>query len=96
MVLGRYLIISYRDFGALLRFFRICSEHGVDVVGGDLNQAVALRKSHTTSPLQEAVRSLLNEISRPQATIRSSTDKGGMIALTSSSCLAAYSRSAPW
>ena len=41
---------------ALGVLFEKCYTHNVDIIGCDLNQAVALRKSHTTSPLFEAMR----------------------------------------
>ena len=40
---------------ALVALFDKCVTHNVDIIGCDLNQAVALRKSHTTSQLFEAM-----------------------------------------
>ena len=42
--------------GALSDFLDKCRTHDVDIIGCDLNQAVALRKSHTTTPLCEAMK----------------------------------------
>ena len=40
---------------ALLGLLEHCHIHNVDIIGCDLNQAAALRKSHKTPPLEEAI-----------------------------------------
>ena len=46
---------------AILDLLEKCRAKNVDVIGCDLNQAVALRKSHTTSPLFEAMKKFCRE-----------------------------------
>ena len=41
---------------ALGDLLETCCTHNVDIIGCDLNQAVALRKTHRTSPLFEAMK----------------------------------------
>ena len=41
---------------AILHLLETCHAYEVDIIGCDLNQAVALRKSHVTSPLFEAIK----------------------------------------
>ena len=40
---------------ALESFLGVCRDHGVDIIGCDLNQAVALRKTHQSTPLSVAM-----------------------------------------
>ena len=45
---------------AIANLLETCHAYGVDVIGCDMNQGVALRKSHLTSPLFEAIKEFSN------------------------------------